>query len=156
MRLPGCFLVARDLAHRRLREGSRCQMLIQQASWQTNKQTSIQAIRREFETCCKCIFFIIIYKLLDGTLWPSPTFFDYFFFYRPFLIEFYDYICFSVGSNGQVTYDGISQEGFSINPVSGVIMITKSLDRELQEYYTVTGTVIWLFHSLTKNAWSDT
>lgn len=39
-------------------------------------------------------------------------------------------------------YDGISQEGFSINPVSGVIMITKSLDRELQEYYTVTGTVI--------------
>uniref|UniRef100_A0AAX7TEQ5 Protocadherin-16 n=1 Tax=Astatotilapia calliptera TaxID=8154 RepID=A0AAX7TEQ5_ASTCA len=42
------------------------------------------------------------------------------------------------GSNGQVTYDGISQEGFSINPVSGVIMITKSLDRELQEYYTVT------------------
>lgn len=41
-----------------------------------------------------------------------------------------------------MTYDGISQEGFSINPVSGVIMITKSLDREIQEYYTVTGTVI--------------
>lgn len=57
-------------------------------------------------------------------------------------MECCDYICFSVGSNGQVTYDGISQEGFSINPVSGVIMITKSLDRELQEYYTVTGTVI--------------
>ncbi|XP_044210752.1 protocadherin-16-like [Thunnus albacares] len=42
------------------------------------------------------------------------------------------------GTNGQVTYGGISEEGFSINPVTGVITTTKSLDRELQEYYTVT------------------
>ncbi|XP_045930685.1 protocadherin-16-like [Micropterus dolomieu] len=42
------------------------------------------------------------------------------------------------GSNGQVTYGGISEEGFSINPVTGVITTSKSLDRELQEYYTVT------------------
>ncbi len=48
---------------------------------------------------------------------------------------------FFVGSNGQVTYGGISEEGFSINPVTGVITTSKSLDRELQEYYTVTGTV---------------
>uniref|UniRef100_A0A4W6E2A7 Protocadherin-16 n=1 Tax=Lates calcarifer TaxID=8187 RepID=A0A4W6E2A7_LATCA len=42
------------------------------------------------------------------------------------------------GTNGQVTYGGISEEGFRINPVTGVITTTKSLDRELQEYYTVT------------------
>ncbi|TDH14711.1 hypothetical protein EPR50_G00022900 [Perca flavescens] len=42
------------------------------------------------------------------------------------------------GTNGQVTYGGISEEAFSINPVTGVITTTKSLDRELQEYYTVT------------------
>ncbi|KAM9319167.1 protocadherin-16-like [Pholidichthys leucotaenia] len=42
------------------------------------------------------------------------------------------------GSNGEVTYGGILQEGFSINPVTGVITTTMSLDRELQEYYTVT------------------
>ncbi|KAM7399035.1 hypothetical protein PAMP_018329 [Pampus punctatissimus] len=42
------------------------------------------------------------------------------------------------GTNGKVTYGGISEEGFSINPVTGVITTTKSLDRELQEYYTVT------------------
>ncbi|KAM7412774.1 hypothetical protein PAMA_020247 [Pampus argenteus] len=42
------------------------------------------------------------------------------------------------GTNGKVTYGGISEEGFSINPVTGVITTTKPLDRELQEYYTVT------------------
>ncbi|KAE8295094.1 Protocadherin-16 Protein Dchs1 Protein dachsous-like protein 1 Precursor [Larimichthys crocea] len=42
------------------------------------------------------------------------------------------------GTNGQVTYGGISEEGFSINPITGVITTTKSLDRELKEYYTVT------------------
>ncbi|XP_034723136.1 protocadherin-16-like [Etheostoma cragini] len=42
------------------------------------------------------------------------------------------------GTNGQVTYGGISEEPFSINSVTGVIMTTKSLDRELQEYYTMT------------------
>nr|XP_020468749.1 protocadherin-16-like [Monopterus albus] len=42
------------------------------------------------------------------------------------------------GTNGQVAYGGISEKGFSINPVTGVITTTKQLDRELQEYYTVT------------------
>lgn len=51
-------------------------------------------------------------------------------------------MCFCVGTNGQVTYGGISEKGFSINPVTGVITTTKSLDRELQEYYTVTGTAL--------------
>lgn len=41
-----------------------------------------------------------------------------------------------------MTYGGILEEGFSISPVTGVITTTKSLDRELQEYYTVTGTVL--------------
>uniref|UniRef100_A0A3P8SRX2 Protocadherin-16 n=1 Tax=Amphiprion percula TaxID=161767 RepID=A0A3P8SRX2_AMPPE len=42
------------------------------------------------------------------------------------------------GTNGQVTYGGVSHEGFNINPVTGVITTTKALDRELQDYYTVT------------------
>ncbi|KAM3875515.1 LOW QUALITY PROTEIN: protocadherin-16-like [Diretmus argenteus] len=42
------------------------------------------------------------------------------------------------GTNGQVTYGGISEEVFSISPVTGVITTTRTLDRELQEYYTVT------------------
>ncbi|KAG7243059.1 hypothetical protein INR49_016434, partial [Caranx melampygus] len=42
------------------------------------------------------------------------------------------------GTNGQVTYGGISEKSFHINPVTGVITTTKSLDRELQEYYTLT------------------
>lgn len=45
----------------------------------------------------------------------------------------------SLGPNGLVTYGGIAEEDFNINPVTGVITTTKSLDRELQEYYTVTG-----------------
>ncbi|KAM9852933.1 protocadherin-16-like [Aulostomus maculatus] len=43
-----------------------------------------------------------------------------------------------IGTNGLVTYGGIAVEGFTINPVTGVITTTKPLDRELQEYYTVT------------------
>ncbi|XP_076002325.1 protocadherin-16 [Genypterus blacodes] len=42
------------------------------------------------------------------------------------------------GSNGQVWYGGVSEESFSIDPVTGVITTTKSLDREIQESYTVT------------------
>ncbi|XP_061538054.1 LOW QUALITY PROTEIN: protocadherin-16-like [Phycodurus eques] len=42
------------------------------------------------------------------------------------------------GSNGKVTYGGVSVEGFTINPVTGVITTTHPLDRELREYYTVT------------------
>ncbi|KAM8768650.1 protocadherin-16-like [Acanthopagrus schlegelii] len=42
------------------------------------------------------------------------------------------------GINGQVTYVSISEEGFNINPVTGIITTTKSLDREQQEHYTVT------------------
>ncbi|KAJ4935670.1 hypothetical protein JOQ06_017200 [Pogonophryne albipinna] len=42
------------------------------------------------------------------------------------------------GTNGHVIYGSISEDGFSIHPVTGVITTTKSLDRELQEYYTVT------------------
>lgn len=41
-----------------------------------------------------------------------------------------------------MTYGGISEEDFNINPVTGVITTIKSLDRELQEYYTVTGKVL--------------
>uniref|UniRef100_A0A8C5EAF3 Protocadherin-16 n=1 Tax=Gouania willdenowi TaxID=441366 RepID=A0A8C5EAF3_GOUWI len=42
------------------------------------------------------------------------------------------------GTNGQVTYGGVSQESFSINPTTGVITTTMPLDRELQEHYTIT------------------
>uniref|UniRef100_A0A8K9Y0V4 Protocadherin-16 n=1 Tax=Oncorhynchus mykiss TaxID=8022 RepID=A0A8K9Y0V4_ONCMY len=42
------------------------------------------------------------------------------------------------GTNGQVTYGGISDEGFSIHPATGVITTTKALDREAQEQYTLT------------------
>uniref|UniRef100_A0AAZ3SHU6 Protocadherin-16 n=1 Tax=Oncorhynchus tshawytscha TaxID=74940 RepID=A0AAZ3SHU6_ONCTS len=42
------------------------------------------------------------------------------------------------GSNGQVTYGGVTEEGFSINPVTGVISTTKTLDRETQDHYTLT------------------
>ncbi|XP_056139750.1 protocadherin-16-like [Lampris incognitus] len=42
------------------------------------------------------------------------------------------------GTNGHVTYGIISEESFSINPATGVITNTKILDRELQEYYTLT------------------
>ncbi|XP_026227263.1 protocadherin-16-like isoform X2 [Anabas testudineus] len=42
------------------------------------------------------------------------------------------------GSNGQVMYGGVSEEGFIINPVTGVITTTKELDTELQSHYTLT------------------
>ncbi|XP_042287246.1 protocadherin-16-like [Thunnus maccoyii] len=42
------------------------------------------------------------------------------------------------GSNGQVTYGGVTEEGFIINPVTGVITTTKELDKELQDHYTLT------------------
>ncbi|KAK2912906.1 protocadherin-16-like [Channa argus] len=42
------------------------------------------------------------------------------------------------GTNGQVSYGVVSDKGFSINPATGVITTTRSLDRELQEFYTVT------------------
>ncbi|KAM4566806.1 protocadherin-16-like isoform 1-T2 [Odontesthes bonariensis] len=42
------------------------------------------------------------------------------------------------GTNGQVAYGGITQGDFSINPLTGVITTTKSLDRESQDYYAVT------------------
>lgn len=43
------------------------------------------------------------------------------------------------GSNGQITYGGVSEEGFIINPVTGAITTTKELDTELQDHYTLTG-----------------
>ncbi|KAM4619841.1 protocadherin-16 [Polymixia lowei] len=42
------------------------------------------------------------------------------------------------GTNGQVTYGGVTEEGFVINPVTGVITTTKELDKELQDHYTLT------------------
>uniref|UniRef100_A0A3Q1EDN5 Protocadherin-16 n=1 Tax=Acanthochromis polyacanthus TaxID=80966 RepID=A0A3Q1EDN5_9TELE len=42
------------------------------------------------------------------------------------------------GSNGQITYGGVTEEGFIINPVTGVITTTKELDTELQDHYTLT------------------
>lgn len=44
------------------------------------------------------------------------------------------------GSNGQVMYGGVTEEGFIINPVTGVITTTKELDTELQSHYRLTGT----------------
>ena len=43
------------------------------------------------------------------------------------------------GSNGHVTYGGVTEEGFVINPVTGVITTTRELDREAQDRYTLTG-----------------
>ncbi|XP_033954706.1 protocadherin-16 [Pseudochaenichthys georgianus] len=42
------------------------------------------------------------------------------------------------GSNGQVTYGGVTEEGFIINPMTGVITTTRELDAELQDHYTLT------------------
>uniref|UniRef100_A0A7N9AP93 Protocadherin-16 n=1 Tax=Mastacembelus armatus TaxID=205130 RepID=A0A7N9AP93_9TELE len=42
------------------------------------------------------------------------------------------------GSNGQVTYGGVTEEGFIINPVTGVITTTRELDTEKQDHYTLT------------------
>lgn len=38
-----------------------------------------------------------------------------------------------------MTYGGIAQGGFSINPVTGVITTSKPLDRESQDIYAMTG-----------------
>lgn len=42
------------------------------------------------------------------------------------------------GSNGHVTYGGVTEEGFIINPVTGVITTTRELDREHHDHYTLT------------------
>ncbi|KAK0133503.1 Protocadherin-16 [Merluccius polli] len=42
------------------------------------------------------------------------------------------------GSNGHVTYGGVTEEGFVINPITGVITTTRELDREVQDRYTLT------------------
>ncbi|XP_076130098.1 protocadherin-16 [Alosa pseudoharengus] len=42
------------------------------------------------------------------------------------------------GTNGHVTYGGVSEEGFTINPETGVITVTEALDREQQDHYTLT------------------
>ncbi|KAM4546524.1 protocadherin-16 [Fundulus diaphanus] len=42
------------------------------------------------------------------------------------------------GSNGHITYGGVTEEGFVINPSTGVITTTKELDTESQDHYTLT------------------
>ncbi|KAJ7997604.1 hypothetical protein DPEC_G00230730 [Dallia pectoralis] len=42
------------------------------------------------------------------------------------------------GSNGEVTYGGVMEDGFTINTVTGVITTTRSLDREIRNQYTLT------------------
>ncbi|KAJ3590385.1 hypothetical protein NHX12_008336 [Muraenolepis orangiensis] len=42
------------------------------------------------------------------------------------------------GTNGHVTYGRISGEGFSVDPATGVITTAQVLDREIQEFYTLT------------------
>ncbi|KAG7471220.1 hypothetical protein MATL_G00122070 [Megalops atlanticus] len=42
------------------------------------------------------------------------------------------------GTNGLVTYGGIAEEGFAIDPVTGVVSATRVLDREVQDRYTLT------------------
>lgn len=54
----------------------------------------------------------------------------------------------NAGSNGHVTYGGVTEEGFVINPVTGVITTTKELDTEAQDHYTLTGTTVGLASSL--------
>lgn len=44
------------------------------------------------------------------------------------------------GTNGLVIYGGVTEDGFTINPETGVISATQVLDRELQDQYTITGT----------------
>ncbi len=57
-----------------------------------------------------------------------------------------DYISiFVAGSNGLVTYGGVTEDGFTINPETGVISVTQVLDRELQDHYTVTGISFYIF-----------
>ncbi|KAM9729569.1 protocadherin-16 [Menidia menidia] len=42
------------------------------------------------------------------------------------------------GSNGQIRYGGVTEDGFIIHPMTGVITTTKELDAELQDHYTLT------------------
>ncbi|KAI7793262.1 putative protocadherin-16 [Triplophysa rosa] len=42
------------------------------------------------------------------------------------------------GTNGLVIYGGVTEDGFTINPETGVISATQVLDRELQDQYTIT------------------
>uniref|UniRef100_A0AAY4EM86 Protocadherin-16 n=1 Tax=Denticeps clupeoides TaxID=299321 RepID=A0AAY4EM86_9TELE len=42
------------------------------------------------------------------------------------------------GPNGQVTYGAVSEDGFVIHPQTGVISITRALDREQQDHHTMT------------------
>lgn len=51
-------------------------------------------------------------------------------------------LCSNAGSNGHVMYGGVTEEGFVINPITGVITTTKELDAERQDHYTLTGTGI--------------
>lgn len=43
------------------------------------------------------------------------------------------------GANGHVYYGGVTVDGFVISPETGVISLTKILDREHQEHYSITG-----------------
>lgn len=54
----------------------------------------------------------------------------------------------NAGSNGHVTYGGVTEEGFVINPVTGVITTTKELDSEVQDHYTLTGTTVGTIYIL--------
>ncbi|XP_064158213.1 protocadherin-16 isoform X1 [Anguilla rostrata] len=45
---------------------------------------------------------------------------------------------FDQGTNGVVTYGGVAETGFAIDPVTGVISATRALDREVQDRYTIT------------------
>ncbi|XP_077466669.1 protocadherin-16-like [Stigmatopora argus] len=42
------------------------------------------------------------------------------------------------GSNGKVTYEGVSEEAFGIDPATGVVTATRPLDREERENYSLT------------------
>ncbi|XP_037124749.1 protocadherin-16-like isoform X1 [Syngnathus acus] len=42
------------------------------------------------------------------------------------------------GSNGHVTFGGVTEEGFVINPSTGVITTTAELDKELRDHYVLT------------------
>ncbi|XP_026994718.2 protocadherin-16 [Tachysurus fulvidraco] len=42
------------------------------------------------------------------------------------------------GVNGQVSYGGVAVEGFVISPETGVISLTKVLDREQRDHYSIT------------------
>lgn len=44
-----------------------------------------------------------------------------------------------LGTNGQVTYGGLSEGAFQVDPLTGVLRTTRKLDREMQEDYTLSG-----------------